>query len=538
MRDRKIWDYIIVGAGSAGCVLANRLSISGDKSVLIVEAGGNDNGLGLKVPSGIAFGKTSANNSWGYQCQPDPTRNGISDAWKRGRVLGGSSSVNGTIYVRGNVADYDRWAALGNHGWSAKDVMPLFEALECCDNEGIGRGQQGSLHVHAKTDPEVHSITRSFIKAASQSGLPFNKDYNGQQQDGVAYLQVTQKRGIRCSSSVAFLKSAMQRKNLTVLTNVMVHKVLIENHHAVGIRFEKEGVVENIYAKDVIVCAGAINSPKLLMLSGIGESNALTSLGIEPIVDKPAVGKNLREHPLVKLVYRVRTPTYNTKPYTLSALFQKTGFFLNYIFKGIGPLSTPFDAVAFIKTRIEEEIPDVQLHFMAVGLSANSGAVTRLPFPSVSVFINKNHPKSLGSITLASSDANDDPLINSRLLENEDDIATLVRAYKQVRSLMTTEPMNTLLAEEVRPGPLVTDEAALEAYVKNNTELCYHFAGTCRMGVDEDAVVTPDLRVNGVENLWVADASIMPDLISGNTNAVCMMIGEKLGRYLVRHNSG
>ena len=537
MQASKVWDFIIVGAGSAGCALANRLSASGDKTVLLIEAGGNDNALGLKVPSGIAFGNTSANNSWGYQCQPDPTRNGTVDAWKRGRVLGGSSSINGTIYVRGNAADYDRWADLGNHGWSAKDVMPLFEAMECCDNNGSGRGRKGPLQVHAKTDAEVHPVTQSFIKAAVQSGIPFNDDYNGQQQEGISYIQVTQKRGFRCSSSVAFLKPALHRQNLTVLTHVMVHKVLIENRQAVGIRCEREGVIQDIMARDVILCAGAINSPKLLMLSGIGEAKALRNLGIKPIIDRPAVGKNLREHPLVKLVYRVKTSTYNTTDYSLTGLFRKAGFFLNYLFRGIGPLSIAFESVAFLKTRVEEEMPDIQVHFMPIGLcekSMKSTMMEPLSFPSVSLYINKNHPTSVGEIALANSDPNEDPLIHSRLLENKEDVDTLVRGYQLVRRIMQTEPFKDLLVEELRPGSDIDDEEAIRAYVTGHTELCYHFAGTCRMGINGDAVVTPDLQVRGVDKLWVADASIMPDLISGNTNAVCMMIGEKLGHHLVK----
>ena len=393
-------------------------------------------------------------------------------------------------------------------------------------------GNEGPLHVHVKTDKEIHPVTGSFIEAAYHSGIPFNQDYNDKEQEGISYLQVTQKRGIRCSSSVAFLRPAMSRKNLTVETNATVHKVLVDDNRAVGIRYEIGGIVKDVNARDVIVSAGAINSPKILMLSGIGDAKALAELGISPVVDRPAVGKNLLEHPLVKLVYQVNTSTYNTKSYSLVGLLRKAGFFLNYIFKGIGPLSIAFEAVAFLKTRMEEEIPDIQVHFMPIGLAVNTKKLTPLPFPALSILINKNHPKSVGSIKLASADPNDAPLIHSRLLDDPEDVATLVRGYQLVRGIMQTPPIKELLVEEVRPGKAIDTEMELDAYVRDHAELCYHFAGTCRMGVDEEAVVTPDLQVRGVGNLWVADASIMPDLISGNTNAACMMIGEKLGRHL------
>ena len=410
--------------------------------------------------------------------------------------------------------------------------MPLFEAMESCDNNSSARGNEGPLQVHVKTDKEIHPVTGSFIEAAYHSNIPFNQDYNDKEQEGISYLQVTQKRGIRCSSSVAFLRPAMSRKNLTIETNATVHKVLIENNCAVGIRYEKNGLVKDVNAAKVIVSAGAINSPKLLMLSGIGDSKALTELGISPVVDRPAVGRNLLEHPLVRLVYQVSTPTYNTKPYSVSGFFRKAGFFLNYIFKGIGPLSIAFEAVAFLKTRMEEQMPDIQIHFMPIGLAVNTKKLTPLALPALSILINKNYPKSAGLITLASGDPMDAPLIHSRLLDDQEDVDTLVRGYQLVRNILEKQPIKRVLVEEIRPGKAIDTDLELEAYVRDHAELCFHFASTCRMGVDEEAVVTPDLQVRGVGNLWVADASIMPDLISGNTNAACMMIGEKLGRSL------
>jgi len=523
----KVWDYIVIGAGSAGCVVANRLSETGTKNVLLLEAGEKDNAIGLKVPSGIAFGKTMQNNDWGYHSEPDPTRNNKVDHWLRGRVVGGSSSINGTMYVRGNAADYDRWASMGNYGWAAKDVMPLFQSLECSDKPDSSRGQNGPLSV--KTAQGVHTLTDSFISASRNVGWSFNDDYNADSQEGVSYVQLTQRRGIRCSSADAFLKPVLHRKNLKLLTGSTIHKLIINKQTVSGVRYEKDGEVKDIYASRVVICAGAINSPKLLMLSGIGDAEELSKLGIEVVLDQPNVGKNLREHPLVNFAYKVKVPSYNTT----EGFFQKFRFLTKYLLKGQGPLSSAFEATAFLKTRAEEPFPDIQLHFMPVGTAAyGSDDDSILPFPAVTVLLNKSHPKSVGQIRLRSADPVEAPKIECKLLENEEDLATLVRGSEIVQRIMTSSPIADLVEEEIRPGIAYSDREAIAAYIKSHTDLAYHPVGTCRMGIDGEAVVTPELQVRGIDNLWVADASIMPDLISGNTNAVCMMIGEKLGRSL------
>ena len=447
--------------------------------------------------------------------------------WLRGRVVGGSSSINGTMYVRGNAADYDRWASMGNHGWAAKDVMPLFRSLERCDKSGASRGQDGPLSV--KTAKGVHSLTKSFVRACLNIGFTFNDDYNAGCQEGTSYAQLTQRRGFWCSSADAFLKPILQRKNLRLLVGTTIHKLIIDQQCVSGVRYEKDGAIQDVRAKRVVICAGAINSPKLLMLSGIGDAEELSNLGINVVLDRPSVGKNLREHPLVNFTYKVRVPTYNTT----EGYWQKIVFLVRYLFQGQGPLSSAFEATAFLKSRSEEPYPDIQLHFMPVGTAAyGNDDDSILPFPAVTVLLNKSHPKSTGQIRLRSADPVEAPKIECRLLENEEDLATLVRGCEIVQRIMTSLPIADLVEEEIRPGIDYGDREAIAAYIKSHTDLAYHPVGTCRMGIDGEAVVTPELQVRGIDNLWVADASIMPDLISGNTNAVCMMIGEKLGRLL------
>mgnify|MGYP001131331056 CR=1 FL=1 len=525
----KRWDYIVVGAGSAGCVVANRLSESGKKRVLLIEAGSKDRSLAFKIPAGIGFTNTILKNDWGYRSEPDPTRNNKIDHWTRGRVVGGSSTINGMMYVRGSSEDYDRWASLGNTGWAAKDIMPLFQSLECSDQENFVRGLDGPLHI--KTVKGAHPITDTFIKASVNAGYLFNPNYNGINQEGVSYAQLTQRRGFRCSAADAFLKPVLHRKNLKLLVNVCVHKLLIKNHHVTGVCYEQNGIVHEAYAQQVVLCAGAINSPKLLMLSGIGGAQELSEQGIDVVLDRPAVGKNLREHPLVSFTYRMKEPTYNpTEGY-----LQKAQFLANYLFKGQGPISTVFEATAFLKTRPDESTPDIQLHFLPAGVAreCDEGSLF-LPYPAITILLNKSHPLSTGQIRLRSNDPRDAPLIECRLLNDQKDLATLVQGSQIVRRIMSSAPMAEWVEEEVTPGIGYTDDKSLEDYIKNNTDLAYHPIGTCRMGVDDEAVVMPDLKVRGIDNLWVADASIMPDLISGNTNGVCMMIGEKLGRALAR----
>lgn len=532
------WDYIIIGAGSAGCVLANRLSKDSNNSVLVLEAGNGDSSLFLKIPTGIGYYHNRKEGfgslDWGYRSEPDPSRNDRTDAWLRGRVIGGSSSINGQMYVRGSSADYDRWAALGNKGWSAHDIMPLFEALETSDKKSPGRGQKGPLHIRTISNP--HPVTKAFVEAAQNAGFSYNPDYNHDSQEGVSYAELTQKGRLRWSSSDAFLKPALGRKNLKVITGAHMQKLLITDRKVTGVRYKKGNKLKQVEAHRVILCAGAISTPQLLMLSGIGDVKELSQLGIKPVIDRPSVGTNLQEHPLLAFTYRLRVPTFNPT----EGIRQSLSFVAQYLLKGKGPIATFFEAAAFLKTQPELTDPDIQLHFLPSGVKRpweGPEVPLLMPYPAVTIFMNKSYPLSRGRIRLASSDPQNGPLIQCKLLENEEDMETMKRGTALVRSIMNSPPMANLIEEETCPAIDYTDPQAMEDFIRNNTELAYHPIGTCRMGVDDDAVVTPDLRVKGIDNLWIADASIMPDLISGNTNGVCIMIGEKLSRLLTGKSS-
>ncbi len=522
------WDYIIIGAGSAGCALAYELNRGQpNTAILMLEAGGSDRSPFIKFPAGqLRIVKT---HDWGYRSEPDPSRKGATEPWSRGRVLGGSSSVNGTMYVRGSAQDFDRWAALCAHegGWSAPEVMPLFREFESSDQMGALRGRTGPLYVRTVKRP--HAISEAFVKSAVACGYPFNPDYNGETQEGVAFAQLSQRKGLRCSAADAFLKPLLGNKNIKLLLNAPVQRIEFGQGRAQGVSFISQGKRCREAAREIIVCAGSINSPQLLMLSGIGDPQELRRHQIELVLDRPGVGRNLKEHPCLEFTYRTKVPTYNLT----EGLLQKLRIGAGFVQHREGPIANLFEGTAFLKTSRSEASPDIQLHFIPMGYSTKpDGTVKFLPYRSISVLVNKSRPLSSGRILLKSRNPDDAPVIECRLLGQQADVDTLVRGIRLVRDIMGTQPIADLIDEEIAPGADVESDAALEAYVRSHTIITYHPVGTCRMGVDTEAVVSPELRVRGIDNLWVADASIMPDLISGNTNAVCMMIGAKLGKQL------
>jgi choline dehydrogenase len=522
-----IWDYIIVGAGSAGCALAYELAQSRRENILVLEAGGPDRSPFIRFPSGQA--RAVSRHDWGYRSQPDPSRKGAAEPWARGRVIGGSSSINGTLYARGAHADFDGWALHCGHrgNWSARDVMGILREMEISDQPGSARGHAGQLHV--RTVKHIHAVTQAFISAAQTAGVPFNVDYNGETQEGVSLAQLSQYRGLRCSAADAFLKPLKRERHVEIRANAFVHRIELAGGRAIAVCGSIEGRAFTERARDIILSAGALNSPKLLMLSGIGDTDELQNVGITPRIFAPSVGRNLLEHPLLKLTYRMRVPTFNLT----EGLTQKLAIAMKFLRFREGPISNIFEAAAFLKTRPTALQPDIQLHFLPVGYVRMPEGIVRLTdYPAVTVLLNASYPKSRGRIRLASSEVTDAPLIECRLLDEEDDVETLVRGVTAVRRIMAAEPMAALVDGEVAPGSAFESAAALGEYVRAHTEISFHPSGTCRMGVDSDAVVSPELLVRGTENLWVADASIMPSLISGNTNAVCMMIGMKLGKQL------
>ena len=521
------WDCIIVGAGSAGCAAAYPLVQAG-KTVLLLESGGSDRSPFIRIPA--AVWRLRPQHDWGYRAQPDPTRHGAAEAWHRGRVLGGTSSINGMLYVRGAAGDYDRWAQLCGQvgGWSAREVMPIFRELECLDQEAVLRGTQGPLYLRTVRRP--HAITRAFVESARAAGQPLNPDYNGASQEGVGYLQFTQRRGLRWSAADAFIRPLLGRRNLQLRLGATVRKIEFVQGRATAVVFEQGGRLQRESAREVILSAGAINSPLLLMRSGIGDADELERHKLEVVVDRPEVGRNLREHPLVQLTYRTRIATHNLT----QGILQKLAIAASYLRFQEGPIAAAYEAAAFLKTVPSAEVPDVQVFFAPIGWGVVNGSAQLSPYPAIKCVIVRSHAVSSGRVRLSSGDPDSPPVIECRLLESAEDVATLVRGIEAVRAIINTDPIAKLIESEVTPG---ATEAGISLdvaeFVRSHTEPSCHPMGTCRMGVDADAVVDPELRVRGTENLWIADASIMPDAISANLNAPCMMIGAKLGRQLV-----
>jgi choline dehydrogenase-like flavoprotein len=490
-------------------------------------------------PFGLSYYLDFSRYEWGFWSQPDLTRNMRIDHWRRGRVLGGSGTINGMNYVRGARADYDRWAAMGNVGWSADDVMPLFRDMERCEPgyhsppDYSIRGDSGPLPIREVR--HCHPLTEAFLKAAQLAGIPRTPDFNGAQQEGVGYGQFNQRRGMRVSSVDAWLKPALRRQNLQLMTDALVQKLLVNSGRIEGVIYERDGVMHEARAGRVILCGGAINTPQLLMLSGIGDGRELQSLGIDVALHTPGVGRNLMEHPLIRPTWRVKGTSYSPT----SNMLRMAGFGAKFLLTGQGPLATITEAMGFLRTSPAESMPDVHMLFSVAGAVNDDErqfykSLKVLPYPSFSMVLDKSYPLSRGTVRLASSDPRAAPLIAPNLLADHRDVETLVKAIGIVRRIVSMSPLAEMVMDEVEPGAHATSEAALVEYVKARAGLAYHASGTCRMGVDDQSVVTPDLKVRGLENLWIADASVMPDLISGNINAACMMIGEKLGRQLSR----
>lgn len=521
-------DFIVVGAGSAGCVLANRLSADPANRVVLLEAGGRDINPWIHVPVGYFKTLHNPGTDWCYKTEPDPGLNGRALDWPRGKTLGGSSSINGLLYVRGQKEDYDRWAQHGNRGWSYDDVLPLFKRSEAHEfGEGTYHGGDGGLSVsliRAKSD-----IAEAFIDAAVEMGVPRTDDYNGAVQEGASYFHQTARGGFRCSSARAFLNPAKKRPNLQVITHAHTEELIFDAddpNRVAGVRYAQKGETRELLLNpggEVILSAGAIGSPQILELSGVGRGDVLKAAGVEVRHDLPGVGENLQDHLQTRLVYEVNVQTLND---AINRFIPRMGIGLNYVLFRKGPMSLGASQVCiFAKSMEGLETPDIQFHFQP--LSADKPGIEMHPFPGITSSVCQLRPQSRGHIHITSPDAADYPRIVPNYLSATADQLCAVRAVKFARAMTKTRALSPFIVREHYPDTNPqTDEELLEA-ARNISQTIYHPTSTCRMGQDTMAVVDERLRVRGIAGLRVADASIMPDIVSGNTNAPTIMIGEK-----------
>ncbi|WP_028223900.1 GMC family oxidoreductase [Paraburkholderia ferrariae] len=518
------FDYLVVGGGSAGSVLASRLTEDPDVTLCLFEAGGTGDGWAINVPAALVLMIPSKLNNWAFQTTPQKGLQGRRGYQPRGKALGGSSAINAMVYTRGHHSDYDDWAALGNEGWAWNDVFPYFKRSE--HNERLGNewhGRGGPLWVSdLRTD---NPFQRRWLEAGRQCGLPITDDFNGAEQEGVGIYQVTQKNGERWSAARAYLFPHMKaRDNLTVETNAQVRRIVFDGKRAVGVEVTRAGSVETVWAKkEVILSAGALQSPQLLMLSGVGPKDELQRHGIKVVSDLPGVGKNLQDHPDVVVSYKANS--MDALGVSVRGGIKTLRDIRQYRNSRRGTLTSNFaEGGAFLKTRPDLDRPDVQMHFV-VAVVNDHGRKLQLGH-GISCHVCLLRPKSRGSVKLQSADPLDAPLIDPAFLEHPDDLDVLVEGYKLTRRLMAAPAISEFVTEDTFESRSQSDED-IRALLRERTDTVYHPVGTCRMGSDELAVVDSQLRVRGTEGLRVVDASIMPTLVGANTNAPTIMIGEK-----------
>ncbi len=516
------YDYIIVGAGSAGCVLANRLSESGDATVLLIEAGPKDGSWQLSMPAALAFPLRSERFNWGYTTEPQEHLNDRRLYWPRGRVLGGSSSINGMVWIRGHPWDFDNWYAQGMDGWAYCQVLPYFKRLEkWSEGSDAYRGSDGLVGVLRGNYP--NPLFDAYVEAGRQAGYPVSPDFNGRQFEGYGRFDMNIWKGRRQSSSKTYLEPAMARPNLTVMTEILVSKVLISNGQATGVlcrRGKNEITIEA--AQEVLLCGGAINSPQVLMLSGVGDAQELRKHTIDVVADLPGVGQNLQDHLNTSVKYGCRQPVslYGADRFPKNVLIGLQYF----LFKTGAGATMHTEAGCFIKAMPDSDIPDIQHHFIPILVYDNG----RKPADQhgFQCHVCPVRPESRGTVTLRSGNPVDSPVIQPNCMSTDRDLAMMIECIKVTRDGLRQPAMEPFLGPELFPGPDVKSDVEILDYVRESAVTCYHPSGTCKMGNDELAVVDETLKVHGVDNLRVIDASIMPELVSGNTNAAIMMMAE------------
>ena len=526
-------DFVIVGAGSAGCAMAGRLSASG-ASVIVIEFGGSDAGPLIQMPGALSYPMNMPRYDWGYWSEPEPHLGGRQLACPRGKVIGGSSSINGMVYVRGHARDYETWAEMGADGWSYADVLPYFKRMEHWDDAGHGgdpdwRGKDGPLHV--TRGKRSNPLVTAFVEAGRQAGYPVTDDYNGHQQEGFGAMEHTIFKGQRWSAANAYLKPALKRQNCTLVRGLARKIVLVEGR-ATGVEIARWGRIETISARrEVIIAASSINSPKLLMLSGIGPAAHLAEHGINVAADRPGVGQNLQDHLELYIQMAASQPISLYKYWNLLG---KAWVGAQWLFARRGPgASNQFESAAFIRSAAGVDYPDLQYHFLPIAVRYDGQAAAE--GHGFQAHVGPMRSPSRGSVTLRSSDPAEPPKILFNYMSSAKDWSDFRTAIRLTREIFAQEAFQPYVKHEIQPGPQVQTEEELNAFIKDHVESAYHPCGTCKMGRSDDplAVVDPENRVIGVEALRVADSSVFPQITNGNLNGPSIMVGEKASDHIL-----